>query len=66
MLHDSRDDESADDNRAVDDYENTGDDASDLKQEPTVQKASTTKKVAVSKTSKKRGLQGPYKKKTKQ
>ena len=46
--------------------ENTGDDASDLEPEPTVPKASTTKKVAVPKTSKKRGPRGPYKKKPKQ
>ncbi len=32
------------------------------KYEPTVPKASTTKKVAVPKTSKKRGPRGPYKK----
>ena len=46
--------------------ENTGDDASDLEPEPTVPKASTTKKVAVPKTSKKRGPRGPYKKKIQQ
>ena len=44
--------------------ENTGDDASDLEPEPTVPKASTTKKVAVPKTSKKRGPRGPYQKKS--
>ena len=44
--------------------ENTGDDASDL--EPTVLKASTTKKAAVPKTPKKRGPRGPYKTKPKQ
>ena len=47
---------------AADVDENTGDDASDLEPEPTVPKASTTKKVAVPKTSKKRGPRGPYKK----
>ena len=47
---------------AADIDENTGDDASDLEPEPTVPKASTTKKVAVPKTSKKRGPRGPYKK----
>ena len=41
----------------------TGDDASDLETEPTVPKTSTTEKVAVPKTSKKRGPRGPYKKK---
>jgi hypothetical protein len=46
--------------------ENTGDDASDLEPEQTVPKASTTKKVAVPKTSKKRGPRGPYKKKIQQ
>ena len=46
--------------------ENTGDDASDLEPEPTIPKASTTKKVAVPKTSKKRGPRGPYKTKPKQ
>ena len=49
---------------AADVDENTGDDASDLEPEPTVPKASTTKKVAVPKTSKKRGPRGPYKKKS--
>jgi hypothetical protein len=44
--------------------ENTRDDASDLEPEPTVPKASTTKKVAVPKTSKKRGPRGHYKKKS--
>ena len=43
-----------------------GDDASDLETEPTVPKTSTTEKVAVPKTSKKRGPRGPYKKKTQQ
>ncbi len=43
--------------------ENTGDDASDLETEPTVLKTSTTEKVAVPKTSKKRGPRGPYNKK---
>ena len=65
MLHDSNDDQSADDNEAVaavDDDENIGDDASDLEPEPTVPKAITTKKVAVPKISK-RGPRGPYKKK---
>jgi hypothetical protein len=51
---------------AADVDENTGDDASDLEPEPTVPKASTTKKVAVPKTSKKRGPRGPYKKKIQQ
>ena len=49
MLHDSNDDQSADDNEAVaavDDDENTGDDASDLEPEPTEPIACTTKKVA--------------------
>ncbi len=49
LLHDSNDDQSADDNEAVaavDDDENTGDDASDLEPEPTVPIACTTKKVA--------------------
>jgi len=46
--------------------ENTGDDVSDLEPEPTVPKASTTKKVAVPKTSKKRGPRGDYKKKIQQ
>ena len=45
-----------------DDDENTGNDASDLETEPTVPKTSTTEKVAVPKTSKKRGPRGPYKK----
>ena len=45
-----------------DDDENTRDDASDLETEPTVPKTSTTEKVAVPKTSKKRGPRGPYKK----
>ena len=49
---------------ATDVDENTGDDASDLETEPTVPKASTIKKVAVPKTSKKRGSRGPYKKKS--
>ena len=48
---------------ATDVDENTGDDASDLETEPTVPKTSTTEKVAVPKTSKKRGPRGPYKKK---
>jgi len=43
-----------------------GDDASDLETEPTVPKTSTTEKVAVPKTSKKRGPRGPYKKKIQQ
>ena len=51
---------------ATDVGENTGDDASDLEPEPTVPKASTTKKVAVPQTSKKRGPRGPYKKKIQQ
>ena len=51
---------------ATDVDENTGDDASDLESEPTVPKASTIKKVAVPKTSKKRGPRGPYKKKIQQ
>ena len=51
---------------ATDDDENTGDDASDLETEPTVPKTSTTEKVAVPKTSKKRGPRGPYKKKIQQ
>ena len=42
--------------------ENTGEDASDLETELTVPKTSTTEKVAVPKTSKKRGPRGPYKK----
>jgi len=42
--------------------ENTGDDATDLETEPTVPKTSTTEKVAVPNTSKKRGPRGPYKK----
>ena len=49
---------------AADVDENTGDDASDLETEPTVPKTSTTEKVAVHKTSKKRGPRGPYKKKS--
>ncbi len=49
---------------ATDVDENTGDNASDLEPEPTVPKASTTKKVAVPKTSKKKGPRGPYKKKS--
>ena len=69
LLLDSSD-ESDDDNEAdvvaaADVDENTGDDASDLETEPTVPKTSTTEKVAVPKTSKKRGPRGPYKKKTK-
>jgi hypothetical protein len=55
LLHDSSDDESADDNEAVtavDDDENTGDDASDLEPEP------STKKAVVPK-SKKIGPRGP-------
>ena len=51
---------------ATDVDENTGDDASDLETEPTVPKTSTTEKVAVPKTSKKRGPRGPYKKKIQQ
>jgi len=47
---------------ATDVDENAGDDASDLETEPTVPKTSTTEKVAVHKTSKKRGPRGPYKK----
>ena len=73
LLQDSSD-ESDDDNEAdaaadvvaADVDENTGDDASDLETEPTVPKTSTTEKVAVPKTSKKRGPRGPYKKKPKQ
>jgi len=38
--------------------------SSDLEPEPTASKAITTEKVAVPKTSKKRGPRGPYKKKT--
>jgi len=49
---------------AADVDENTGDYASNLETEPTVPKTSTTEKVAVPKTSKKRGPRGPYKKKT--
>ena len=41
--------------------ESRNDDASDLEPEPTVPKASTTEKVAVPKTSEKRGPRGPYK-----
>ena len=44
----------------------TNDYASYLEPEPTVPKASTTEKVAVPKTSKKRGPRGPYKSKPKQ
>ena len=73
LLLDSSD-ESDDDNEAdaaadvvaADVDENTGDDASDLETEPTVPKTSTTEKVAVPKTSKKRGPRGPYKKKIQQ
>ncbi len=77
MLLDSSD-ESDDDNEAdtaadvvaadnaTDVDENTGDDASDLETEPTVPKTRTTEKVAVPKTSKKRGPRGPCKKKPKQ
>ena len=42
--------------------ESRNDDASDLEPEPTVPKASTTEKVAVPETFKKRGPRGPYKK----
>jgi len=45
-----------------DDDENTGDDASDLETKKKVPKTSTTEKVAVPKTSKKRGPRGPFKK----
>ena len=48
---------------AVADVDDKDDDASDLETEPTVPKTSTTEKVAVPKTSKKRGARGPYKKK---
>ena len=40
--------------------------AADLETEPTVPKESTTEKVAVPKTSEKRGPRGPYKTKPKQ
>ena len=40
--------------------------AADLETEPTVPKESTTEKVAVPKTSEKRGPRGPYKTKHKQ